>query len=139
RISGHSIDGNAGILAYNYFPDNGDMVIDAGDSFFTDTSGNSLRLRNTMAHEHGHGQGYEHVCPVDQTKLMEPFLSTAFDGPQHDDTLAGNRGYGDDLEDNDSAGTATSLGSLGNGTTTVSGVSADDGGSEADFYRFSVT
>ena len=32
RIGGHNIDGNSGILAYNFYPDVGDMVIDTGDS-----------------------------------------------------------------------------------------------------------
>src|SRR5262245_31988339 len=39
RISGRTIDGTFGILAYNFFPNNGDMVIDAPDGFYTDTSG----------------------------------------------------------------------------------------------------
>ena len=32
RIGGHNIDGTAGILGYNFFPDVGDMVLDTGDS-----------------------------------------------------------------------------------------------------------
>ena len=69
------ITGNFGILAYNFFPNSGDMVIDVPDSFYNNTSNNSLGLRNTLAHEHGHGLGLSHVCPVNQTKLMEPFIS----------------------------------------------------------------
>src|SRR6185295_818150 len=122
----------------NYFPDHGDMIIDTADNFFSDTSGNSLRLRNTLAHEHGHGLGISHVCPANQTKLLEPFISTSFDGPQHDDTLAGNRGYGDDREKNDTPSTATNLGALPNGTTTtVTEVSADDH-SDVDYYRLMI-
>jgi len=109
RISGHFIDGNSGVLAYNFFPNFGDMVIDTGDNTYNNTASNSLILRNILAHEHGHGLGISHVCPVNQTKLMEPFLTTAFDGPQPDDILAGNRGYGDDNEHNDTPGTATGL------------------------------
>ncbi len=109
RIGGHNIDGNSGILAYNFYPDVGDMVIDTGDSFYTNLSGNSLRLRNVVAHEHGHGLGLQHVCPVNQTKLMEPYYSSAFDGPQHDDVLAVNRGYGDDFETNDDPASASHL------------------------------
>ena len=45
RISGHALDGNSNVLAYNYFPDYGDMVIDTTDNFFNDTSSDSLRLR----------------------------------------------------------------------------------------------
>jgi len=68
RIGGHTIDGNSGILAYNFFPDNGDMVIDTGDNFYNDTSQNSRGLRNVTAHEAGHGLGLSHVCPINETK-----------------------------------------------------------------------
>jgi hypothetical protein len=40
---------------------------------------------------------------------MEPFLTTVFDGPQHDDILAAQRGYGDSLEYNDDITTATNI------------------------------
>ena len=61
RIGGKDIDGNSGILAYNYFPDSGDMVIDTNDTFYDNTSNNSRRLRNVVSHEHGHGVGMDHV------------------------------------------------------------------------------
>jgi len=134
RIAGHLIDGNFGVLAYNFFPNFGDMLIDTGDSFYTDTSDNSLKLRNVLAHEHGHGLGLSHSCPVEQTKLMEPFVSTAFDGPQHDDILASNRGYGDTNEHNDVIGSATALGAFV-GSGNENGRSIDDAGDE-DFFRF---
>jgi Matrixin len=95
RIGGHLIDGNSGVLAYNYYPDWGDMVIDTADSFFDDTSNNSLGFRNVLAHEHGHGLGLSHSCPVNQTKLMEPYISRNFDGPQFDDILGAQQVYGD--------------------------------------------
>jgi hypothetical protein len=123
RIGGHPIDGNSNVLAYNYYPNNGDMVIDTPDSFFDNTGSNSIRLRNVLAHEHGHGLGLAHVCPVNQTKLMEPYVSTSFDGPQHDDILAANRGYGDRLEHDDSVGGAAAPGSL---PTTLTNLSIDD-------------
>jgi len=110
RIGGHPIDGNSNILAYNWYPNGGDMVFDVPDNFYTVTTNNSLRLRNVIAHEHGHGIGLLHVCPINQTKLMEPYLTTNFDGPQHDDILAGNRYYGDVNEEDDSAGAALALG-----------------------------
>jgi uncharacterized repeat protein (TIGR01451 family) len=144
RIGGHSIDGQSGsnVLAYNFFPDVGDMVIDTDNSgFFGSSFGNFLGLRNTLAHEHGHGLGIDHVCPISQTKLMEPFVSFAFDGAQEDDILAANRGYGDTLEfpgENDTAGTASSLGSPAiPSTTAVNGVSIDDN-SDVDFFAVTV-
>jgi hypothetical protein len=119
RIGGRLIDGGpGGILAYNYYPNDGDMVIDTGDSFYTNISGDSLGFRNTVAHEHGHGLGFGHVCPINQTKLMEPWLSFSFDGPQHDDILAANRHYGDRFEHDDTPGTAASLGSFSSTTET---------------------
>jgi hypothetical protein len=111
------------------------MVIDTGDSFYTNTSNNSLGLRNTVAHEHGHGIGLDHVCPVNGTKLMEPFISTSYDGPQHDDILAANRHYGDRFEHNDASGSGTTLG-------TVDSISEDnlsiDDDSDFDFLSVSV-
>ena len=134
RISGHFLDGNSGVLAYNFFPDFGDMVLDTGDNFYNDTSDGSLRLRNVLAHEHGHGLGLSHSCPVSATKLMEPFVSTAYDGPQHDDILATNRGYGDANEDNDATGSPTILGAF-TGSQNETGRSIDGSGDE-DFFRF---
>jgi len=131
RIGGHYIDGNSGILAYNFYPNNGDMVIDTPDSFYTNTSGGSIRLRNVLAHEHGHGLGIRHVCPVNQTKLMEPYLTTAFDGPQLDDILAANRHYGDRFEHDDTVGTASVVGAL---PTVLGDLSIDDN-ADVDLYR----
>ncbi len=134
RIGGKPIDGNSGILAYNFFPNNGDMVIDSPDSFYNNTSNDSIRFRNVVSHEHGHGQGIRHVCRINQTKLMEPFVTTAFDGPQHDDILTTNRLYADDAEDNDSTGIAPNLGAAADGIT-VGDVSVDDN-SDIDYYGF---
>jgi hypothetical protein len=139
RLSGHYIDGPSSILAYNFFPTVGDMILDTGDSFFRTTSGNSLRLRNTIAHEAGHGLGLGHVEPTNGTKLMEPMITLGFDGPQADDILAVNRGYGDRLEKNggnDTPATATNLGSL-SGAFFVQTVSIDDN-SDTDWFRFTV-
>ena len=114
RIAGHFIDGNSGVLAYNFYPNaddalGGDMVIDTGDNFYTNTASNSLRLRNVVSHEHGHGMGQPHVCPIETSKLMEPFVSTAYDGPRHDDIRHAQFSYGDIFEPNDDEFTATPL------------------------------
>ena len=134
RIAGHPIDGNYGVLAYNWYPNLGDMVIDVPDSFYTNTSGNSIRLRNVVAHEHGHGLGLAHSCPLSQTKLMEPYLSTAFDGPQHDDILATNRFYGDRFEHDDTPATAADLGAISD--ISVDTLSIDDN-ADTDLFSFS--
>ncbi len=127
RMGGKPIDGNSGILAYNFFPQNGDMVVDSPDSFYNNTNSQSLRLRNVLAHEHGHGMGQLHVCPTSQTKLMEPFISVAYDGPQFDDTLNAQRHYGDPMEPNDSTGDATDLGSLSIGQSVQLGDTGPNG------------
>src|SRR5262249_55619955 len=98
RLGGKPLDGDFNVLAYNYFPNSGDQVLDTNDSFFTDTSGGSLRLRNTLAHEHGHGHGQSHVQTNNAAFLMQPILSLAYDGPQFHDILIAQRGYGDVLE-----------------------------------------
>lgn len=141
RIAAKSIDGASGsnILAYNYFPDFGDMVLDSDNiSFYANAGANYQRLFNVVAHEHGHGMGISHVCPVNQSKLMEPFISTAFTGPQFDDILASQRLYGDASEPNDTSTQATDLGTLANGTDTTTLVSID-GNTDQDWFQFTVT
>ncbi|MCC6285696.1 MAG: matrixin family metalloprotease, partial [Phycisphaerales bacterium] len=141
RIAAIPLDGNSGILAYNNFPNDGDMVLDAFDSFYNVTASNSLRLRNVAAHEHGHGSGMLHVCPANQTKLMEPFISTAYDGPQNDDVQNGNRHYGDrfEFDANNSLGNATDLGAFAaNGSTNFAQLSIDDN-TDQDYYKITVS
>ena len=138
RIGSRSIDGPSGILAFNYFPNNGDMVI---DSFETALLGNpeqnSLGLRNLLAHEHGHGLGLLHSCPQDGTKLMEPIIFLDFDGPQHDDIVGANRSYGDRHEypfQNDGPSAATALGSLAPGDSLLETHLSIDGGNDVDYF-----
>ena len=132
-------DGNGGVLAYNYFPNDGDMIFDAFDTFYNVRGNNSRRLRNVAAHEHGHGLGMLHVCPASGTKLMEPFISTAYDGPQLDDTLNGIRHYGDNNEPDNSIAQATDLGDLNvGGASAVTNVGVDDN-TDNDYFRVGVT
>lgn len=125
RIGGHFIDGSFNTLAYNYYPlSGGDMVIDTSEfgssGYFDNTSNGSRRLRNVVAHEHGHGLGMGHVGPDNDTKLMEPTASTAFDGPQFDDIYGAQKNYGDPYEKggrNDTAATADDIGAFANNVT----------------------
>jgi hypothetical protein len=123
RISMKNIDGANGILAYNQFPGaggGGDMVIDRSEAW-NDSFLDYRFLRNTVGHEHGHGLGFAHVCPITNSKLMEPFLSTSFDGPQQDEIRGGQYLYGDIYEPNGTSATATVLGALNNGSTITVG------------------
>ena len=144
RISGHLIDGDNGVLAYAYYPDNGDVVIDTGDNYFTDIGNNSIRLRNIMEHEIGHSLGLAHVCPVNQTKLMEPFINTGFRGSQFDDIYSHQRNYGDPLEvhgslrNNDTPANATPL-TLSTGTAAAWEWLSQDGDSDTDHFSFAGT
>lgn len=139
RFSGTALDGPSNVLAFNYFPSSGvggDMVLDTSDTFFTGsgaTSANSIRLRNVLAHEHGHGLGFAHVCPINTTKLMEPFYTGNFDGPQFDDILNGQRFYGDASEPNNSAAAATPV--AGAVMTNLS----LDGPADQDWFAIPVT
>lgn len=162
RISSHSIDGQAGsnTLAYNYFPNAGDQVIDSDNTAFFGNAANGFRgTRNVLAHETGHGVGMSHLESSDSAQLMEPFISTAFDGPQYFDILSAQRGYGDFNEKsfaqlgNDVSTRATSLGAIASGSTVeigqdaktfvVAGSAVDfvsiDDTSDTDFYSFSVS
>ena len=158
RIGGHSIDGQTSptFLAYNYFPNNSDMVIDTDEiNRWSDSEGNFLRFRNMLMHEIGHGLGLRHVVSNDSQFLMEPFLATDFDGPQFDDILAIHRLYGDVYEEGDGNETyldATPLGDFWPGNSLTIGsdatntvvefddidfVSIDDE-SDTDFFSFSI-
>lgn len=111
RIAMHPIDGPSGILAYNSFPTNGDMVIDGTESW-GDSANNYRFLFNVIAHEHGHGIGFAHVCPVQGTKLMEPFYDDGYYGPQQDDIRGGQRNYGDANEPDNDMATAANVGAF---------------------------
>lgn len=159
RIAGRALaNGSNGgnVLAVNYFPNNGDMIIDIQDSgFYGNFANNSRRLRNVIMHEHGHGLGFRHVESSNGSFLMEPFINTSFDGPQFDDILAAQRNYGDPLEkrggnDTLSRATRTSLSEIGSewaiGTSTsgrsVSASATDfisiDDNSDIDYFRINV-
>jgi len=130
------------------------MVLDSQDTGNWASAGNANRfLRNVIAHEHGHGMGLLHVCPANATKLMEPFISTAYDGPRQDDIRAAQRQYGDPYEANDTSATAKPLGALaipgaiafGTQPAPVAGTSdanaallSIDADGETDFWSFTV-
>jgi len=136
RISSIGMDGSSGVLAYNYFPNTGDMVIDNAENW--GSSSNDYRwFRNITAHEAGHGFGLSHVCPDNCVFLMEPFICLAYDGAQHDDIRGVQRLYGDSAETNDTPATATSFGSPADGAHTMDTLSLD-GSSDTDYYSFTV-
>ena len=161
RIMGKNVDGSAGsnILAYNYFPNFGDMIIDTSNTAFFAQPGNNFRaMRNVLMHEFGHGVGIDHVIADDSNALMEPFIDTSFDGVQLDDILALQRLYGDAKEKLNSGvggntfgtaidlgtiapGSAASVGTLGDATV-VAGNATDfvsiDDEADIDFYKFTV-
>ena len=102
------------VLAYNFFPNDGDMVVNLGHNWAVQA--NDYRfLRNVLGHEHGHGMGLAHVMPMNETKLMEPVLTTMFDGPQDDDIQGCQFLYGDVVEDNDDVAHATNIGLVSSG------------------------
>jgi subtilisin-like proprotein convertase family protein len=94
-----------------------------------------------VRHEHGHGLGFNHVDPLNETKLMEAQLTTAFDGIQEDDLRGSQRFYGDWLETNSTAAEATVLGALPNGVTApplqLQNL-AVEGPTSVDLFRFQV-
>ncbi len=136
RIGGRNLDGAGGVLAFNYLPNTGDMVLDTSENWQS-SSGTYRFLRNTVMHEHGHGLGLLHVIPTNGTKLMEPFLNTNFDGPQDDDIRGGQRLYGDPYELNNSVSQAT-LADLTNTNLVVFGMASLDRTADVDYYRLEV-
>lgn len=136
RIAAAPMDGSSSVLAYNRYPDIGDMVMDNAEDW-DQTSYSFGFLKNIIAHELGHAIGLGHVCPNGCTILMDPYLCSSIGGPQHDDIRGGQRLYGDRFENNNSSATATDLGFLGNQTISVEDVSSDDN-SDEDWYKFEV-
>jgi hypothetical protein len=132
RVGGHSIDGTTSptTVAYNYFPNNSDMVIDTDEvGRLGNPALNYVRLRNTLMHEIGHGLGLNHLGSVSNNFLMEATLDATIDGPQFDDILGIHRLYGDRYEElggNDTAALATNLGSLSMGQSLILGADAND-------------
>lgn len=145
RIAGHIIDGpGSGVLAYNYFPNTGDMVIDTGNAvdFFGISTNNFRGLRNTISHEHGHGLGFDHVCPLNSSIVMEPLVPLGLDHSGEDDIRHANRKYGDPnekLNGNDSSANATPLGALDNGSSSVDNNMSIDSAGDVDFFSFTVS
>ena len=136
RLGGHSVDGPSGILAYNHFPNTGDMTIDTDDnSFFSNPADNFKTIKNVIMHEHGHGMGLGHVIPENTTKLMEGTYSAfAALGPQDDDLRGGQRLYGDWTEENGDVAGATVLGLITD-SLVVENLSIDRGTTDEDFYQ----
>ncbi|MEP4077006.1 matrixin family metalloprotease [Haloferula sp.] len=141
RISARNIDGNSGTLAFAYSPGYGDIVMDSADNFYDNTTSNSRRFVNVLTHEIGHAIGLGHVCPIRETKLMEPFVTEDFRGAQFDDIQSTQRQYGDAFEshdgetDNDLAQRAKDLGLLVDTSYAEEWLSVDDSG-DSDWYRF---
>lgn len=156
RIAMVTLDGPSNVLAFNSFPGSGvggDMVLDRSESW--DVTTNNFRfMRDIIMHEHGHGLGFEHVCPLISGvngRLMEPIINTSIDGPQHDDIRAVQFAYGDAFEDNDTVGAATDLGSVSIGQTLTPGtvpaptptaassLTSIDNNGDQDYFKFTTS
>ncbi|MCA9292434.1 MAG: hypothetical protein KDA20_01325 [Phycisphaerales bacterium] len=109
--------------AYNAFPAVSGLAVVAGSDMCINTSYfipstfgladfDYRLLRNVVSHEHGHGLGYFHLLPCDDTKLMEPVVSLAFDVVQLDERRGGQRNYGDRFSGNNAPTTAHDVGNL---------------------------
>ncbi len=143
RIASRNIDGGSNTLAFNTFPgagNGGDMVIDSSENWSQGAALNFRFFRNVIMHENGHGMGIFHVCTLSSFRsLMNPFASTAFDGPRHDDIRAMTRLYGDPFEPNNNITNAEPLGTL-DPMDSVSIINATiHAGSEDDFFEIDMT
>lgn len=136
RIAGRGLN-VTNILAYNFFPNNGDMVLNS-DANWGPSTNNYRYFRNIVAHEHGHGIGLEHVCPASTTKLMEPFIFTNVDGPQIDDIRGAQRHYGDNLEAASDALANAAIPTNAEGLTSYTNLSIDDN-SDLDLWKIVAT
>jgi hypothetical protein len=116
RIGGFAFGTGSGILAFNLFPtQGGDMTVNLSwffPSAYSGSGGDFVYLRDTLAHEHGHGLGFIHPVPCDGTKLMEPIVGSLFGLPQVDERRGAGRAYGDRYSGNQSVATARDFGNL---------------------------
>ena len=152
-------------LAYNAFPGigttscaGGDMTINTNyftSVYFNNTIGNYLYFRNTVAHEHGHGLGFIHSVPCNQTKLMEPTIHTGVTLLSPDEVRAAIRNYGDRyaILNNHYAANAKDYGNLTsptvrsvidrdlgiNGTAVVLNTNPPQFLPEDDFFKFTIS
>lgn len=126
RIGGIPFGVNS-VLGYNAFPSTlGGAAIGGGDmclntSYFTDVAANTFfrnanndfrYLRNTVAHEHGHGLGYYHTVPCNQTKIMEPTITATPIALTIDERRAVAHNYGDRFSGNQVMAQAKDFGNL---------------------------
>ncbi|MGI8922806.1 MAG: matrixin family metalloprotease [Fimbriimonadales bacterium] len=127
---------DSNVIAYNFFPDIGDMVMNRTFNFANPT--NDYRfMRNTIMHEHGHGFGLEHMMSNNSIQLMEPILMTSQDGPQNDDIQGGQYTYGDWVENNDNNATNSDLGNISNGQEVLN--LAIERPADQDWFRVTVS
>lgn len=114
------------------------MVLDSADNWGGGAAQNFRFFRNVVSHENGHGMGLFHVCTdAAHRALMNPFATTLFDGPQHDDIRGMQRLYGDYNEPNNSIADATDLGFF-DPMDSASLFEISVSGSEDDFYAVTV-
>ncbi|MCC6320614.1 MAG: matrixin family metalloprotease [Phycisphaerales bacterium] len=159
RIGGlpFSPAGPNGFLAFNGFPSGlgassiagGDMAINTSyftASWYQNATNDYRALRNTAAHEHGHGLGCIHSVPCDTTKLMEPMIFTSRDMLQRDEIRAAQRNYGDRFAGNQTFNTAKHFGDLSSPSVRsvmVRDLSTNGSGgwnfSRNDYFKFTLT
>ncbi len=153
RVGGRAF-GTGSFLAYDAFPSasglagvgGSDMCINTSfflAANFNDATNNYRYFRDTCTHEHGHGLGCIHSVPCNNTKLMEPFISTAFDAVQIDDRRGGGRNYGDRYSGNQSSATAKDLGNLTSQSfigknLSTNGVAGPNGTAQ-DWFKFTLS
>ncbi len=148
RIGGNNLDGNSNALAYGFYPSgngvsgwDGDLVIDTNDSWFAqNVQAAPLENRamvNVLAQGIGHGIGMNYAQPMNGTKLMEPIVSSAFLGVQHNDLVGAMGLYGDNRELNNTNLTAVDLGGLTNGVLSLNRL-AISSSTDADWFKFRV-
>jgi len=140
RFGMRGIDGAGGTVAFSPGPPaggDGNIILDRAENW-ADPEGGFVFFDNAVGRVIGSAFGLAPVCPINETKLMEPLISLSFVGPQHDDVRAVQRLYGDIKENNDDRTVTGSVFIPSNANTSLARISIDDTDDE-DVFNFTIS
>lgn len=142
RIAAKPIDGASSnnLLAFNYFPEIGDMVLDSDNwrFFIRNSAAGYPEFRSLIIHEIGHALGLAHSCPLDRTKVMEAANNPALTEPALDELIRIHAVYGDGHEPDGTRADATPIHPVSGQPLDFAGLSLHESG-DVDIFAIEVS